>query len=42
MSAQEPAREQSEGGLTVCLWVVAVLLGVLELTWWMAQRMYAS
>ena len=28
--------------LTITLWVLAALLGTLELTWWMAARIYST
>ena len=39
------APENDEAGpgneLAVCLWVVAALVGVLELTWWFFDRLYS-
>ena len=31
-----------EGGLTVALWVLAVLLAAMELLWWYFDRLYSS
>jgi hypothetical protein len=30
-----------EGGLVVVLWVLAVFVVVLEVTWWWTQRIYS-
>jgi hypothetical protein len=35
-------REPPEGGLTVCLWVIAALAATLELVWWFADRLYST
>jgi hypothetical protein len=41
-----PTREDPElppgGGLKVLFWVTAVLIAVLEITWWMFERMYST
>jgi hypothetical protein len=37
MSPEPPGNE-----LQAFLWVVAVLIGVLELTWWILDRMYST
>jgi hypothetical protein len=35
----EPEPEpEPEGGLTVFLWVVAALIGLAEVIWWMSER----
>jgi hypothetical protein len=45
MSPDPPTRERSEppreGGLTVALWVLAVLIAVLEVAWWWSARIYS-
>jgi hypothetical protein len=39
----EATREPSpDDGPQVFLWVVAVLIAVLELTWWLFDRMYST
>jgi hypothetical protein len=32
----------SDGEPQVLLWVIAVLIAVLELTWWLFDRMYST
>jgi hypothetical protein len=31
-----------EGGLTLFLWMIAVLIASLELAWWMFDRMFSA
>ena len=39
----QATREQPpDGEPQVFLWVIAVLIGVLELTWWLFDRMYST
>jgi hypothetical protein len=33
---------EPENELTVFLWVIAGLVGVLELVWWLFDRMYSA
>jgi hypothetical protein len=41
-----PSRHDSEpppeGGLTVLLWVVAALIALAEVLWWMSERIYSQ
>jgi hypothetical protein len=43
MSLQARTPDPPPGGqLAACLWVVAALIGVLELTVWLFDRMYSG
>jgi hypothetical protein len=43
-----PSRNDSEpppppeGGLTVLLWVIAALIALAEVLWWMSERIYSQ
>jgi hypothetical protein len=36
-----PGEPPPEGGLTIVLWVIAVFLAVLEISWWWAASIYS-
>jgi hypothetical protein len=45
-SPVRPTREDPEpppeGGLKVFLWLAAMLIAVLEVVWWMSDRIYST
>jgi hypothetical protein len=38
----QPPEPPPEGGLTVFLWVVAALIALAEVLWWVSDRIYSS
>jgi hypothetical protein len=39
---EDPEPPPTEGGLTVFLWLVAVLLALGEFLWWVSERAFSS